>query len=338
MKQFLSLRDLSSAEIDSLLANAKGLETNADRSRLEGKVLGLLFMNPSVRTLASFQSAMARLGGSSFVIAPGQNSWDMEWRRDCTMDGDAAEHFKEAIPVLEEYCDALALRCFAAGDHLDEDLCDPIINTVASLSKKPLINLESAMDHPCQALADWKTMDDLGIGRGKTKFVLSWADHPKALPLAVPVATLDMALRRGMDVTILTPRGFELPQSVMASAAVLAAGTGSVLHETNDQSEAMDGAQILYAKSWQSTVAYGDPEYEAELRACARQEDWQVRESWFDVALSDARLMHCLPVRRNVVVADEVLDGRRSVVTLQARNRLYTQMSVLCHLFPENQE
>ncbi|MFT7619513.1 MAG: N-acetylornithine carbamoyltransferase [Planctomycetota bacterium] len=336
MKNFLSLKNCSVDEILSLLSEAKRLEQNPGDLRLQGKVLGLLFMNPSVRTLASFQSAMARLGGTSFVIAPGTSSWGMEWRDNAVMNEEAAEHFREAIPVLEEYADALGLRCFARGENLAEDMSEPILNVATSLAKKPFINMESAMDHPCQSLADWKTMDDLGIDGNGKKFVLSWADHPKALPLAVPSATLDMAVRRGMDVTVLAPDGFELPASMISDAKALADSTGASVTETTDRREALSDATVLYAKAWRSPIAYGDEGLDQELRTKARLDDWTIRESWFESASPGARFMHCLPVRRNVVVADEILDGPRSIVTKQARNRLYAQMSVLCHLLLEN--
>ena len=194
---------------------------------------------------------------------------------------------------------------------------------------KPFINLESAMNHPCQALADWKTLDDLATPR-KSKFVLSWAYHPRALPLAVPAATLQMAAMRGMDVVVLRPEGYALPDALMDKARRAAATSGGSVVETADRREALEGAHVVYAKEWGSTTHYGDTEGDARLRASLA--DWCVREDWFDVARPDCRLMHCLPVRRNSAVADEVLDGPRSVVLREAQNRMNVQMAVLHQL------
>jgi len=193
----------------------------------------------------------------------------------------------------------------------------------------PLVNLESAIDHPCQALADWKTLDDLGIPKGG-KFVLSWAWHPKPLPLAVPAAAVHMAALRGMDVTVLRPEGFELPEPVMEQARAAAELAGGSLRETDDRAEALEGAHVIYAKSWTSPRYYGNPEAEAEFRSGLR--DWCVGDDWFETAAPECRFMHCLPVRRNVVVKDSVLDGPRSVVVHEARNRMWAQMAVLHHL------
>ena len=216
MHNFLSLADLTLAEIHDLLALAARLERHPEPDALRGRVLGLLFFNPSLRTLASFQSAMARLGGSSFVIAPGQGSWQIETRDGVIMNGAAAEHVREAIPVLASYADALGIRAFAGGTDLDSDLADTSFRKMAALTGIPAINLESACDHPCQALADWKTLDDLGVPTTPGKFVLTWANHPKALPLAVPAAAAHMAARRGMEVVILRPDSYALPAALLS--------------------------------------------------------------------------------------------------------------------------
>jgi N-acetylornithine carbamoyltransferase len=328
VKQFLSLSELSREEVVDLLALADRLEKHPDRS-LVGKVLGLLFFNPSLRTLASFQAGMSRLGGSSFVITPGQGTWQLETRIGAIMDGAAAEHVREAIPVLAGYTDAIGIRSFAGGTDLAADLADATFAEMVDLCPVPLINLESAIDHPCQALADWRTLDELGIPAGG-KFVLTWAWHPKALPLAVPAAAVHMAALRGMEVTVLRPEGFALPEPVMERARHAAALSGGSVRETTDRDEAMAGAHAVYAKSWTAPSRYGDPAGEAELRAPLRS--WCVDESWFAPAEPGCRFMHCLPVRRNVVVADEVLDGPRSAVVREAHNRMWVQMAVLHRL------
>src|SRR3979409_991337 len=202
MKRFIDLADLSREQILALLQLAGRLQSHPEPQALAGKILGLLFFNPSLRTRASFQAAMARLGGYSCVISAGQGTWQLETRLGVVMNGEAAEHVREGIPVLASYCDALGIRAFAECKDLANDLAETNYKAMAELVDKPLINLESAMNHPCQALADWKTMDDFDVPRNG-RFVLSWAYHPRALPLAVPAAAVHMAAMRGMDVVVL---------------------------------------------------------------------------------------------------------------------------------------
>ncbi len=338
MKRFVSLSEHSAEEIAELLALAARFEKHPDPAALAralpGKVLGLLFFNPSLRTLSSFQAGMARLGGSCFVVSPGQGSWQLETRLGAVMDGAAAEHVREAIPVLAGYAHALGIRSFAGGSDLAEDLSDATFAAMARTLEEsypvPLINLESAIDHPCQALGDWKTLDDLGIPAHGGKLVLSWARHPKPLPLAVPATVVQMAAARGMEVVVLRPDEYALPEPLMARARAAAAIAGGSVTETADREAAISGAHVVYGKSWASAAHYGDLAAETELRA--RYADWTIAEPWFRPAAAGARFFHCLPVRRNVVVADEVLDGPRSAVLPQAHNRMWAQMAVLHRL------
>src|SRR5262249_42064356 len=200
----------------------------------------------------SFQAGMARLGGNSFVITPGQGTWQLETRIGAIMNGACAEHVREGIPVLASYCDALGIRAFAGGKDLAQDLAGTNFQAMSELVAKPRINLESAINHPCQALADWKTLDDLRVPRN-ARFVLSWAYHPRALPLAVPAAAVHMAAMRGMEIVVLRPEGFALPPEVMNKARWAAAHSGGSVRETADRAEALAGANILYAKEWGST-------------------------------------------------------------------------------------
>ena len=326
MKHFLDLADFSREEILDLLALARRLEEHPEPRALTGKILGLVFFNPSLRTLSSFQVGMMRLGGQSFVITPGQGTWQLETRTGAIMNGAAAEHVREGLPVLASYADALGIRAFGEGKDLRHDLAETNFKAMAAVVDKPLINLESAMNHPCQALADWKTLEDLRVPQ-RAKFVLTWADHPRVTPLAVPAATVHMAAQRGMEVVVLRPEGFALPPEIMDKARAAAAASGGSVRETNDRSEALNGAHVVYAKEWGSTAHYGDSVGDATLRAGLT--DWCVRENWFSKSASDCKFMHCLPVRRNVAVADEVLDGPRSVVQREAHNRLPAQMAVL---------
>jgi N-acetylornithine carbamoyltransferase len=327
MQRFNDLADFSFEEVTSLLELAARLDREPEPRALDGKVLALLFLNPSLRTMASFQAAMIRLGGGAFVISPEMSIHGLETRPGIVMDGAAAEHIREAVPVIASYGDAIGIRAFAQRRSLADDLADREFEELVALTAKPVINMESAINHPCQSIADWKTMDDLMIPRQGGRFVLSWAYHPRALPLAVPAATVHMAAMRGMDVVVNRPPGFELPESVMQKAREAATLSGGQVIETSDRREAMEGAHVIYAKSWTSTKHYGDPLGDQKLR-----EDlvsWCVDEPWFANARPDCKFMHCLPVRRGVVVADRILDGPRSVVIQEARNRMVVQMAVL---------
>ncbi len=325
----LDLADLSRDEVVHLVQLARRLQDHPEPHALAGKILGLVFFNPSLRTLASTQAGMAKLGGSSFVITPGQGTWQLESRLGVTMNGACAEHIREGLPVLASFCDILGIRSFAAGIDLTADVADSDYKAMASVIPSPLVNLESAIAHPMQGLADWKTLDDLNVPQG-SRFVLSWVNHPRALPLAVPATAVHMAALRGHEVVVLRPDGYALPAAVRDKARYAAQLSGGSVTETSDRNMALAGASIVYAKEWGSPEHYGDSATETALRAGLS--DWQVREDWFTSARSDCRFMHCLPVRRNVAVADEILDGSRSVVLQEANNRLWTQMAVLHHL------
>ena len=327
MKAFNDLADFSNDEIAALLELANRLDEHPEPEALRGKVLSLLFLSPSLRTLASFQAAMTRLGGGSFVISPDMSIHGLETRPGIVMDGAAAEHINEAVPVIASYGDAIGIRAFAERKNLEHDLAETEFNALTALIDTPYINMESALGHPCQNLADWKTMDDLDIPANGGKFVLSWAYHPKALPLAVPASTLYTAAKRGMDVTVLRPDGFALPDALMQKASAAAEQHGGSVRETDDRTEAMENAHVIYAKSWSSTSHYGDRLGDQKLRN--ELIDWCVDEPWFSNARDDCRFMHCLPVRRGVVVSEPVLDGPRSVVIPEARNRMLAQMAVL---------
>ena len=327
MKAFNDLADFSNEEIQDLIGLANRLDKYPEPDALKGKVLSLLFLSPSLRTLASFQAAMTRLGGGSFVISPDMSIHGLETRPGIVMDGAAAEHIREAVPVIASYGDAIGIRAFAERKNLEHDMAEAEFHALTALFDTPYINMESAMGHPCQNLADWKTLDDYDIPANGGKFVLSWAYHPKALPLAVPSSTLYTAARRGMDVTVLRPEGFELPQAIMERSHEAAAAAGGSVRETDDRHEAMDGAHVIYAKSWSSTKHYGDRIADKKLRN--DHVHWCVDDTWFNNALTDCRFMHCLPVRRGVVVSEPVLDGPRSIVIHEARNRMLAQMAVL---------
>lgn len=327
MERFNDLADFSIDELRALLKLAGKLEREPEPRALQGKVLALLFLSRSLRTLTSFQAAMARLGGSSFVVSPEMSIHGLETRSGIVMDGVAAEHIREAVPVIASYGHAMGIRAFADRWSLEQDLADRQFGELAALVDVPLINMESAVNHPCQSLADWKTLDDLGIPGNGGRFVLSWVYHPKPLPFAVPAAVLHMAGMRGMNVVVLRPPGFELPESIMNKAREAAQLMGGSISETPDRREAMQGAHVIYAKSWSSVSQYENRPADETLRRGFMK--WCIDEQWFESAQPDCKFMHCLPVRRGVEVDDGILDSPRSVVIKEARNRMVTQMAVL---------
>ena len=330
LNEFYDLGSFSVDEINHLLEQSRRLENSPDPRLLEGKVLAMLFLNPSLRTLTSFQATMSRLGGGTFVISPEMSIHGLETKQGIVMDGNAAEHINEAVPAIASYADVIGIRALSRCENLEDDLADKEFKEIRALCDIPVVNMESAIHHPCQSLADWRTLDDLNVPKNGGKLVFSWVYHPEALPLTVLGDTVHMAAMRGMDVTVLRPEGFELPDQIMSRAKSAAKLSGGSVEETDNRQEALDGANIIYARSWSSTSEYGSRRKDRDLRN--ELEDWCVDKSWISKAHTDCKLMHCLPVRRGVEVDDEVLDSDSSAVTLQARNRMYTQMAILKHL------
>jgi N-acetylornithine carbamoyltransferase len=330
VKDFYDLSESTRHDVERLVARALSLRNGSKTRRFEGKAIGLLFFNPSLRTQASFQRASQKLGLELVQLQSGGNGvWGIEVDDGAVMDAGNAEHVREAAAVLGRFVDVLCIRSFAGGASLERDLADPLVNGFRRFAGVPIVNMESALWHPCQALADWTTLEQYEVPR-RAKFVLTWAWHPKALPHAVPNSTLCMAAQRGMDVVVLRPRGYDLHPNAIGQAYELAALNGGSVEITDDREQALAGAKIVYAKSWASLETYGNAAKEAELRAPLR--GWCVTPEW--LARTDgARFMHCLPVRRNVVVSDAVLDGPASIVIDQAENRLHAQTALLENLF-----
>lgn len=295
------------------------------RQVAHGKALALVFFNPSLRTRASMDLAAAQLGAHATVLEPGKGTWGTEWNPGTVMDGTAAEHITEAIGVLSRYYDALGVRVFAAGEDYAEDRDEVRFKRIMAASTVPVINLESAFFHPCQALADAVTLHRHFNGQAQGKrLVLHWCYHPRALPMAVPNSTLLMAARMGMRVTVARPGGFELDPQVMSVARRHAQENGGEVLETEEPG--CDDAHIVYAKAWGGNVAYDNPDAEAELRGALKH--WRITESMQQRG-DGAHLMHPLPVRRNVVVDDAVLDGSSSLHLDQAENRVHAQKAIL---------
>ncbi len=292
-----------------------------------GKSLAMLFFNPSLRTRTSMELAAAHLGAHATTITPGQGTWGFAWEDGVVMDGAEAEHIREAVGVLSRYYDALGVRVFASGTDYEKDRTDVLLHTFARAATVPVVNLESAFYHPCQALADAATLTTHFDGdvAGK-RFVLTWAYHPKALPMAVPNSAVLTAARLGMHVTVARPEGYGLDTGVMAQARAYAEARGATVTETADPDAAYDGAEVVYAKAWGGPLVYRDPAREAKLRQANRH--WRVTAERMG-RTREAAFMHCLPVRRGVVVDDAVIDGPRAIHLLQAEYRLHAQKAIL---------
>ena len=331
-RHLLGPADLSAREFAGLLDLAQRLKRGEATGSLQGRQVGLLFFDPSLRTRASMEAAVYELGGHPITLDVGHGTWALEHREGVRMDGTAAEHVKEAVRVLGEYVDALGVRAFPRLVSWEEEREDPVLAAFARWATVPLINLESARHHPCQALADALTLrETLHEPKGKTLLV-TWAYHPKPLPMSVPNSIVTVGAMLGMNVRICHPEGFDLDDSVLDGARRLARRSGGGLEVSHDPDAGYAGAHAVYAKSWGSWRYYGRWEEERPKRESHR--GWIVTRRRMARA-KDARFMHCLPVRRNVVVEDAVIDSPASVVIQQAANRLHVQKAVLLRLLKQ---
>ena len=330
LKHFLSTGDWPAQKLSELIDSALRFKCRKDESKvLAGRSLALVFFNPSLRTRASMQVGIYELGGNAVVLEPGGTSWTLEHRAGAVMDGDKTEHVAEFVRVLGRYCVAIGVRSFAALKDWEAERADPILAAFARYSEVPIINLESAMHHPCQAMADMMTIREQ-LGEGRKKVLLTWAWHPKTLPMAVPNSFALAAAQLGHDLVIAHPQGYELDSDLMAEVSRHSAAAGGSLTVENDVERAFEGAEVVYAKSWGSRKFYGNAEGDVAQRAPYRGK-WIVDEAKMARAKS-AIFMHCLPVRRNVIVTDGVIDSASSVVIDEAENRLHVQKAIMKEL------
>ena len=280
----------------------------ADKHMGRGRTLGLLFFNASLRTRLSTQKAAQNLGMDVMVLNVGQDGWALEMNEGVIMDGDKAEHVKEASAVIGQYCDIIGVRSFPTLLNREADYSEQVINQFVKYSGRQIISLESATRHPLQSLTDLITIEELKT-KPRPKVVLTWAPHPKALPQAVPNSFAEWMNHAEVDFVITHPKGYNLAPEFVGKAKV-----------THNQNEAFEGADFIYAKNWSSYEDYG--------KILSKDPSWMVTPE--KMALTDhAKFMHCLPVRRNVVVADAVIDSPDSVVIRQAGNRLWAAQAVL---------
>ena len=330
-RDFLAMEEWSPDEIDGLLALARQVKAGKYPGGLEKKVLALVFMDPSLRTRASFETAMFLHGGHAVILEPGKGSWSLETELDAVMDGATVEHIIEAARVLGRYADALGLRSFPKGTDWQATRRDEVVRNFARYCEKPLINMESARRHPCQGLADAMTLQEqLGETRGK-KFVLHWAWHPKALPTAVPNSAAIAAAHLGMEVVIARPKGYDLDPEDMGIIETLATSRGGSVRVTDDLDGAIEGAHAVYPKSWGALRYFGRPEEESGFRAGLR--DWKLTMDRVKrTSDGKGKVLHCLPVRRNVEIDGAVLDSPNSAVIDEAENRLHAQRALLLEM------
>ncbi len=325
MKHFYNLQELPTRDIRSLLLRSREFRGSPLSDLLGGKHVALLFLSPSLRTRCSFEVGLQSMGAAVTTLEPGMFH-KLETVDGVRMDGDGAEHVKDAVRVLSRYFDALGVRVFAGGIDRGEDTADTLFQTIMHHSDIPVFNMESALYHPCQALADLMTIEDvLGEFRCR-KITITWASHPKPLPMAVANSIVLATSAMGMDVTLSHPDGFDLESGILEAARRATAASGGSLRFSRDRMSGAEGAEVVYAKSWGAMARYDDPEAENRMRR--RHGDWIVDDALMGVT-QGAYFMHCLPVRRNVVVRDSVIDGGKSVVFGQAENRLHVQKAML---------
>lgn len=310
MKHFTSVHDVKHPQ--SLVQQTLAIKTNGHLSKVgQNRTLALIFFNPSLRTRLSTQKAATNLGMDVIVMNISKDGWNIEFEDGSVMDGSTQEHIKDAVQVISGYCDIMGVRTFADLKDPQEDYMEKVLKKFVEHASVPVISLESATLHPLQSLADLATIAESNIK--KPKVVLSWAPHPKALPQAVSNSFLQWITHTDAEVTLTHPKGYELCEDFTDGVAI-----------TNDQQEALAGADFVYTKSWSSYSQYG--------QTPPVKDDWTISQQKMKLT-NNGKFMHCLPIRRNVVATDEVID--QSLVFKQAKNREFAAQVVLQNLLEE---
>ncbi|HOG41011.1 MAG TPA: N-acetylornithine carbamoyltransferase [Bacteroidales bacterium] len=313
MKHFTSIHDIAS--IDDALAKAKYVKANplADIELGRNKTLLMIFFDSSLRTRLSTQRAALNLGMNVIVLDINQGAWKMETERGVVMDGDKPEHILEAIPVMGSYCDMIGVRSFARFESKEDDYKEKILNQFVKYSGKPVFSMEAATRHPLQTFADLITIEEYKRTE-RPRVVLTWAPHPKALPQAVSNSFAEWINAKGYELVITHPKGYELADEFIGKATV-----------EYDQEKAFEGADFIYAKNWS---AYRNPNYGKVLHM---DHSWCVDSRKMSLT-NDAYFMHCLPVRRNMIVTDDVIESPNSIVIPQAANRVVSAQVIIKEL------
>jgi N-succinyl-L-ornithine transcarbamylase len=308
MKLFSSVNDV--ANIDALVKEALALKQSpyANQELGKNKTLALVFLNPSLRTRMSTQKAALNLGMNVMVLNIDKEGWALELRDGVVMDGTTVEHIREAAGVMGQYADIIGVRSFPGLRNREEDYSEMIFNKFVEFCKVPVVSLESATRHPLQSLADLVTITELKT-TARPKVVLTWAPHIKPLPQAVPNSFAEWMCKADVDFTIVQPKGYELCADFTQGATI-----------SYDQDEALAGADFIYVKNWSAYEPYGN--------ILGKNEEWMLTNEKLKTT-NDAKVMHCLPVRRNLELSDEILDGPNSIVVHEAGNRVWAAQAVL---------
>lgn len=310
MRHFTKVQDIGN--LHEALAKARFVKENpyADQHLGQNKTLLMIFFNSSLRTRLSTQKAALNLGMNVIVLDINSGAWKLEIERGVVMDGDKPEHILEAIPVIGSYCDVIGVRSFARFESKEDDYTEKILNQFIQYSGKPVFSMEAATRHPLQSFADLITIEEYKK-TARPKVVLTWAPHPKALPQAVPNSFAEWMNATDYEFVITHPKGYELADEFVGRAKV-----------EYDQRKAFEGADFIYAKNWS---AYSDPNYGQVL---CKDMDWMVDEAKMALT-NNAYFMHCLPVRRNMIVSDAVIESPNSIVIPEAANRVVSAQTVL---------
>lgn len=311
MINFTSVKDVSN--ISKLVNKVLEIKKNPQGTPYlgKGKTLGLIFMNPSLRTRLSTQKAAMNLGMNVLNMNFNSESWQLELEDGAVMNLSSQEHIKDAVKVISTYCDVIAFRSFPGMKNKKEDLQEILLNKFLNYSDVPVISLESSTLHPLQSLADMATLQEMRLLR-KPKIVLTWAPHPKAVPQVVANSFAEWVNHLNADFVITHPKGFELEDKFTGNAVI-----------EYDQNVALKDADFVYVKSWTSSENYGVP--------CEEHHDWTITKEKMELT-DNAYVMHCMPIRRNVEVTDEVLDGPYSLIYQQAKNREFAAQAVLSEI------
>src|ERR1700744_496244 len=314
MKKFTSVHDVN--DINALAASALALKKNpyAFQQLGKNKTIGLVFLNPSLRTRMSTQKAALNLGMNVMVLNMDKEGWALELKDGAVMNGSTVEHIREAAAVIGQYVDIIGVRSFPGLKDREEDYNEEIFNKFVKYCGVPIVSLESATRHPLQSLADLVTIEELKT-RARPRVVLTWAPHIKALPQAVPNSFAEWMCNADVDFTIAQPEGYELSTDFTQGANI-----------TYDQNAALKNADFIYVKNWSAYEPYG--------KILPGNEDWMLTNEKLKLT-NNAKVMHCLPVRRNLELSDEILDGQNSIVIHEAGNRVWAAQAVLKQMLEE---
>lgn len=315
MQNFTSVEDIDN--LQSIIKKALKIKENplAEPDKGKGKTIGLVFLNSSLRTRLSSQIAAQNLGLNVLTLNAAQEAWNLEFSDGAIMNGDTVEHIKDAIEVLNQYCDIIAVRCFAGMKSKKDDVNESILSQFLKHAKVPVISLESATRHPLQSLADCITITENWKEDRKPKVVLTWAPHIKPIAQAVGNSFAEWMQEMDVDFVITNPEGYDLDPKFVKNTTVI-----------HDQNEALKDADFIYVKNWSSFENYAQmPEV---------KENWMLTQEKLKLT-NNAKVMHCLPVRRNVELSDEVMDGENSIIYQQAKNRIFSAQTVFSEILDE---